>query len=276
MNVNNIKGRTEFDSGKFLGYILWKQSDGFHLRWTTKGSKEHLFQGKITCQTKRRITRRIRSETKNNINEAKNNKIEWDTTLQNNKDGFDFLTPGDFTVELLINKKKVKTKNIFLGPQMTPADSNPFIITQKTSESEFKTDKKKVKIESKIKTGKEFKEPTYEPTPEPTYEPTPEPTYEPTPEPAYEPTPEPTYEPTPEPEYEPTPEPIYEPTPKGDHEPETRITAWLNQLQTYREVKQVNEPTSEPVYEPTPESEPKLEKSEESEEKTSKNESIED
>ncbi|MHA1193862.1 MAG: hypothetical protein ACTSP9_16500, partial [Promethearchaeota archaeon] len=188
MNINNIKGRTEFKSGKFLGYILWKQSDGFHLRWTTKGSKEHTFQGKITFQTKRRITRRIRSETKKNINETKNNTIEWDTTLQNDMDGFDFLTPGNYTIELLINQKKVKTKNIFLGPQMTQAENNPFTITQLTSKKEFEIDKKKAKKEGKKKLEEEIKEPVFEPTPEP------EPVFEPTPEP------EPAYEPTPEPE----------------------------------------------------------------------------
>lgn len=113
MNVNDIKGRTEFNSGKFLGYVLWKQSDGFHLRWNTKGSKEHKFQGIITFQTKRRITRRVRSETKKDIKETKTNTIEWDTTLQNDRDGFDFLTPGDFTLELRINKKKLSQKAYF-------------------------------------------------------------------------------------------------------------------------------------------------------------------
>ena len=39
MNVKEIKGHINFSSGQFLGYVLWKQSDGFHLRWTTKGKK---------------------------------------------------------------------------------------------------------------------------------------------------------------------------------------------------------------------------------------------
>ena len=67
MNVKEIKGRTEFSSGKFLGYVLWKQSDGFHLRWTTKGKKEHDFQGKIICHTKVLITKRLKPESKDKI-----------------------------------------------------------------------------------------------------------------------------------------------------------------------------------------------------------------
>ena len=60
MNVREIKGRTDFSSGKFLGYVLWKQSDGFHLRWTTKGKKENQFQGKILCTTKVKITKIVK------------------------------------------------------------------------------------------------------------------------------------------------------------------------------------------------------------------------
>ncbi|GAI77241.1 unnamed protein product, partial [marine sediment metagenome] len=64
MNVKNIKGRTEYNSGKFLGYVLWKHSDGFHLRWTTKGSKTQNFQGKIIFEDKFMISKRIIPETK--------------------------------------------------------------------------------------------------------------------------------------------------------------------------------------------------------------------
>ena len=57
MNVRELKGRPKFESDQFLGYILWKQSDGFHLRWTTKKAKTHNFQGKLIYQNKLRITR---------------------------------------------------------------------------------------------------------------------------------------------------------------------------------------------------------------------------
>ncbi len=316
MNVKNIKGRTEYNSGQFVGYVLWKQSDGFHLRWTTKGSKPQNFQGKIICEDKVMITKRVRPKTK--VDTREKNTIGWDAILEGQEDGFDFRTPGNFTVDLRIKKKKIKTKNIFLGPNLTQPESNPFTIIQKIAERKLEVDTKKVKKEPKKKVEKVIKEtkpepepepvyeptpepepePVYEPTPEPepepVYEPTPEPepepVYEPTPEPepepVYEPTPEPepepVYEPTPEPEpepvYEPTPEPepepVYEPTPEPEIEPETRITAWLNQLQTYRKYEPEADIEPEPVYEPTPE--PEIEKTEESEEETSENESIEE
>ena len=220
MDANNIKGRPKFTSGQFLGYVLWKQSDGFHLRWITEGTKSNNFQGKITSQTKLKITKRVRFETADKINETENT-IEWNTALQDQIDGVDFLTPGNFTVELRINKKKIKSKSIFLGGQMVQPEKNPFTIIQLHAEKKVKIDKKKAKKEAMRKVEKEVKEPLPEPEPEPVYEPIPEP--EPEPEPVYEPAPEPEPEPAPEPVYEPTPEPepepVYEPTPEPEPEP---------------------------------------------------------
>lgn len=113
MNVNNIKGRPKFASGQFLGYILWKQSDGFHLRWTTEGSKAFNFQGKIISEKKLKVTKRIRLETADKINETGQNTTEWNTQLKDQIDGLDFLTSGNFKLELKINRKKLKQRIFF-------------------------------------------------------------------------------------------------------------------------------------------------------------------
>jgi len=252
MNVKDIKGRTDFSPGKFLGYVLWRQSDGFHLRWTTKGKKEHDFQGKMLFQTKVLITKKFRPETKDKIKKTDSKTIEWDTTVKGDVDGLDFLTPGSFELELLIDNKKVKPKVIFLGPQMIQPESNPFTISQVTHEREIRP--KETIIKTKTEEQPEpIYEPTLEPEPEPVYEPTPEPEPEPVYEPTPEPEPEPIYEPTPEPEpepvYEPIPEPepesepVYEPIPEPEPEPEPVY-------------EPTPEPEPEPVYEPTPEPEP--------------------
>jgi hypothetical protein len=244
MNVKNIKGSLKFDSGQFLGYALWKQSDGFHLRWTTKGKKVYTFQGKIVCQKKLKISRKVRLETEDRINEIENNVIEWQTTSQNKVVGLNFRTPGNFTIELRINNKKIKPKMIFLGPEMIHPEKNPFTITCVIGE-----DKLQAMQNSKAKAK-------YEPTPElePVYEPTPEPVYEPTSEPEPELEPKPTYKPTPEPEPESEPEPTYKSIPEPKPEP------------TYKNIPEpelIYEPTpeleSEPIYEPTSEPKPEPE-----------------
>ena len=238
MNVNNIKGRPKFTSGQFLGYILWKQTDGFHLRWTTKRRKAYNFQGKIVFHPKLKITKIVRPETGIKIHETGEKTIQWNTIEKIKINGLDFVTPGNFTLELRINKKKIKPKSIFLGSQMKKPESNPFTITQITTEEKLKKEVKR-KLKQKIKEPSREIEPApiYELIPELKYEPIPEPE----PEPVYEPTPEPepesVYEPTPEPEPEPVYEPIPEPEPKPVYEP-------------------IPEPEPEPVYEPTPEPEP--------------------
>ncbi|MBY8988142.1 MAG: hypothetical protein KGD61_06775, partial [Candidatus Lokiarchaeota archaeon] len=276
MNVKEIKGRTDFSSGQFLGYVLWKQSDGFHLRWTTKGKKENAFQGKIVCQTKVLITKTFKPESKDKIKKTGGKTIEWNTTVKGDIDGLDFLTPGDFELELRIDNKKVKPKIIFLGPEMIQPESNPFTIIQLSSEKKFQP-KRTSEIKKQEPEPKPVYEPTQEPELEPTYEPTPElepePVYEPTPEPepVYEPTqepePEPVYEPTPEPEpkpvYEPTqepePEPTYEPTPEPEPKPVYEPTQEPEPEPTYEpthEPEPIYEPTPEPIYQPTAEPEP--------------------
>ena len=107
MNVQDIKGRPKFKAGQFLGYVFWKQLDGFHLRWTSIGSKVHNLQGKIKSEAKLKLTKTIRVETADNIKETDEKSIEWNTSGQGQLDGLDFLTPGNFTLELRINKKKV-------------------------------------------------------------------------------------------------------------------------------------------------------------------------
>jgi len=256
MNVKDLIGRPKFDSGQFLGYLLWKQSDGFHLRWSKKGTKEYYFEGKIISET--RIAQKLRIGTTDRLNESENRTIEWNTKKDEKMDGVDFLTGNNFKVELKINKKKVKPKNIFLGPKMINPEKNPFTVTGTVTEIQEPIYKPKPEPVYEPES-----EPTYEPEPEPTYEPEPEPTYEPEPEPepVYELEPEPTYEPEPEPTYEPEPEPTYEPEPEPTYEPEPEPT---------------HEPEPEPTYEPEPEpeseSEPKFKPEQKGEPESNKGE----
>ncbi|MFX1458061.1 MAG: hypothetical protein ACFFBT_01225, partial [Promethearchaeota archaeon] len=235
MNVKNLIGRPTFKSGDFLGYVLWKHSDGFHLKWSAKGKKTYNFQGKITSEAK--LAKKVRLITGDRIEKVEKNTIEWNSKVED-EDEVRFLTPGSFTVELKINKKKIKAKNIFLGPQMIQPDGNPFKVIQETSE-ELK--ERGIKLPIRVTEP----EPVYTSEPEPIYEPEPEPepTYEPEPElkPVYAPEPEPTYEPESElePVYAPEPEPIYEPESELEptYEPES-------------ELEPVYAPEPEPIYEP--------------------------
>ncbi|MHA2049819.1 MAG: hypothetical protein ACW986_09415, partial [Promethearchaeota archaeon] len=184
MKINEIKGRPRFSSGEFLGYVLWKQTDGFHLRWNTEGEKLYTFKGKIGYQTKLKVTRIAKPESRIKIVELEENVIEWVSLEKGKINGFDFITPGNFTLELKINNKTIKPKNILLGSQKLRPENNPFTITQITTEENHEKEmirKLKAKdndIVKEIEPEATFLnkiEPTYEPTPEPEPEPEPEP-----------------------------------------------------------------------------------------------------
>ena len=78
MNVREIKGRPKFEAGKFLGYVLWKQSDGFHLRWSIKGGKSHNFKGKIVYSNKLKITRTVLSRPGFKLYETEEKIVQWE------------------------------------------------------------------------------------------------------------------------------------------------------------------------------------------------------
>jgi hypothetical protein len=230
MNVKDLKGKPDYDLKNFSGYMLWKQSNGFHLRWMTKKWKKSSFQGTLSYQDKIMITKKENIQNEDTLTKEGKKIIKWDVKGQDQLVGFNFLTPKSFTLDIRINNKKVKPKEIYLGPEMQNPDENPFIVEQPVK--------------------KKIIEPIYEPEPEPVYEPEPEPVYEPEsePEPIYEPEPEPLYEP--EPVYEPEPEPVYEPEPESVYEPEPEPV-----YEPESEPEPVYEPEPEPVYEPEPEPE---------------------
>ncbi|MFX1427787.1 MAG: hypothetical protein ACFFBE_15140, partial [Promethearchaeota archaeon] len=200
MKVYNIKGRPEFTAGQFLGYVLWKQTDGFHLRWTTKGDKKKTFQGKISYQNKLKITRIVRPESNVKIHKSTTNLIQWSATERGRVNGFDFFASGNFAVELRINKKKIKPKRIYLGQLIGRPRNNPFLIIQFISADEKGAEKDFIK-----KLREKIREPLKEVEPEPIYESIlkTQPRFQ------SESEPEPVYEPIPELEPEPEPEPVY-------------------------------------------------------------------
>ncbi|MHA2181894.1 MAG: hypothetical protein ACXAAH_10760, partial [Promethearchaeota archaeon] len=227
MKISDIKGRPIYTPGSFLGYILWKQTDGYHLRWNTKGKKHYIFQGKIVYQTKLKVTRRARAKSKIRFFERTEKVFEWNSLEEENTNGFDFVCPGNFMVELRINKKRIKTKKIFLGSVLSRPEKNPFMVTLIIDEIRHQKElQKKLKVKSKVVIKEIEPEPIYgtileaiyksSPKSEPVIEPTPEP--EPEPEPVIESTlelePEPVIESTPEPEPEPVIESTLEPEPE--------------------------------------------------------------
>ncbi|MFW9929346.1 MAG: hypothetical protein ACFFD1_08145 [Candidatus Thorarchaeota archaeon] len=245
MNVRQLKGKPVYTKKKFSGYMLWKQSNGFHLRWMTKKGKKHSFQGTLTYQGKVLITKKENIQIEDKLAKAEKKTIKWDVKGQDQLVGFNFLTPKSFTLELQIDNKNVKSKEIYLGPEMENPEENPFLI-----DIPYKETVPKAVLEHEPK-----------PTPisqaelEQVSQPEPEPVYQTKPKPFSQPEPEPVYQPKPKPVSQPEPGPVYEL--EGEFfSPDQRINNWLTQLKDHRMVfkpEPAYEPEPEPAYQPEPE-----------------------
>ncbi|MFX1391898.1 MAG: hypothetical protein ACFE9Z_17675, partial [Promethearchaeota archaeon] len=161
MHVRDIKGRPKFELGELSGYFLWKQTDGFHLRWTTKKAKALNFQGLIDHSSKLKVTRITNPRLNFKIYKTGTNSFQWNSEGEKKINGIDFFTSGNLSFELRINNKKIKPKAIFIGSSMTNPKSNPFNIIQISEEETTK--KLKIKFEKYKPTFQEINpEPLYE------------------------------------------------------------------------------------------------------------------
>jgi hypothetical protein len=128
MNVKELKGKPSINLKKFSGYLLWKKSNGFHIRWMTKKGKKDTFQGILTYQDKIMITEKINIQSEDKLSKKEGKTLKWEVKGQDQLVGFTFLTPRSFTLELKVNNKNLKPNKIFIGPNMLNPEDNPFMV----------------------------------------------------------------------------------------------------------------------------------------------------
>jgi hypothetical protein len=243
MNVKQLKGKPNYTKKKFSGYVLWKQSNGFHLRWMTRKGKKHSFQGTLTYQGKILITKKDNIQLEDKLAKAEKKTIKWDVKGQDQFVGFNFLTPKSFTLELQIDNKKIKPKEIYLGPGMENPEENPFLID--------------IPYRERVPNADLEPKPISQPESGPVTQPELEPISQPKLKPVTQPELEPISQPEPEPVTQPEPGPIYEL--EGEYfSPDQKINNWLTQLKEHRtayepETEPAYESEGEPVYESKPE-----------------------
>ena len=125
--VETLQEEPQFGPGSALGYFLWHDADGFHMRWTTKG-KRHMFSGKIVASEEilKFVPVELERSDKAFVGPERKT-IRWSTRAKGGIDGFDFRIQGKIiTVYLEIDNKKTKTAQIWLGNSKVHPKSNPF------------------------------------------------------------------------------------------------------------------------------------------------------
>lgn len=124
------EGKPEI-SPKVRGYFLWHNSDGWHIRWTTRG-KRHRFSGKITCDGRFVNFQAISKEKPDFVKQTNAAVIEFDTDTEGGIDGIDFrVTPATNSVffNLLMDGKAVKDE-VNIGKIRKHPDSMPFTLSR--------------------------------------------------------------------------------------------------------------------------------------------------
>ncbi len=127
MKLREIEGKPSFKLGDKLGYFLWKDKDGIHLIWTTKG-RLHSFRGKITGDANLTIKKRIQLESNDQLEQPDPKTITWETRTGNDIDGLIFTTDEKFRMELMVDSVKIGRNNIYCGRSLHIPDHNPFTV----------------------------------------------------------------------------------------------------------------------------------------------------
>ena len=124
-------GKPDWTPGEHKGYFLWKDEDGWHLRWTTKNRK-HEFSGSIVCDGSfKSVHARSKDDKKDKIKRVGRNRIEFRTRVQGGRDGVDFRLSSDtaaVTFDLRMDGQRVEVNRVKIGRNKRFPGGVPFTL----------------------------------------------------------------------------------------------------------------------------------------------------
>ncbi len=113
-----VEGRPDiYDPGEMMGYFVWHDHHGFHVRTTTRGS-EHHFSGEISTNGRIVGADGVRLEENDHYRVSPHqHKLKFDLDTQGGQDGLNFhIAGGDkVTFELYVDGHRVNPNRIFIG-----------------------------------------------------------------------------------------------------------------------------------------------------------------
>jgi hypothetical protein len=120
-----------FEPGKSLGYFLWQDKEGLHLRATSSGLI-HTFSGTVRTDGRfEDVLRKDMSNNEDNFNVSNSqNKITFHFTAAEEEPGIDFmLSYGSYVkFSLLLDGKPIDAEIIFIGKDGWHPASNEFTL----------------------------------------------------------------------------------------------------------------------------------------------------
>jgi len=138
------RGRPAFTAGQSRGYFIWNDSDGWHVRWTTR-KKRHVFSGTIRCDGAFEHVRAVSKDRKDFIKKINHRTIRFDAVAHGGMDGVDFkLTPSAraVTFDLIIDGHRASPHEVRIGRHGKRPESVPFTIQRESRALEYATEKR--------------------------------------------------------------------------------------------------------------------------------------
>jgi hypothetical protein len=111
-----VRGRPAIEEGKVLGYFIWADQEGFHLRWCTDG-KPYLFTGRIDTDKPVKEIKDVRDEPGGWARIYGGRIVMFSKTSRGQVDGLDLVIPRGrlVQIEFHIDGLEPTPEQIFLG-----------------------------------------------------------------------------------------------------------------------------------------------------------------
>ena len=116
IGAGKVRGQPGIEEGKVLGYFIWVDQEGFHLRWCTDG-KPYLFTGRIDTDKPIKELTDVREESGGWAKIYGTRIVMFSKTSRGQVDGIDLKIPGGriVQIEFHIDGLEPTPEQIFLG-----------------------------------------------------------------------------------------------------------------------------------------------------------------
>jgi hypothetical protein len=130
VGAGTVRGAPEIEPNKVVGFYLWADKDGLHLRWTTDGTA-HLFSGRLDLDKPLKELVRVREVAGGWARMHGNRVVMFSSTSRGAVDGLDLVIPAGRKVrlEIQVDGKDPLPEQVLLGAKGNNPKGFPLTIT---------------------------------------------------------------------------------------------------------------------------------------------------
>ena len=129
----DFQGEPAFTGGEVLGVYVWHDTNGQHVRFTTKGKVVRSFKGKVCGTSVSNVQEHKLELDKDTLSVGpEGHCVVFDFSTDGGIDGFDFRAEGDVvTYDFHMDGKQMPTDLIRIGASSKNPNKSPFVLNRK-------------------------------------------------------------------------------------------------------------------------------------------------